>query len=159
MKMTGMTKAVASMVVMSALVLAPAAWAGECKQVHGDLIERDATEGCLNPARPCFLGELDANHGLRGVTHFQGQEGRAALTNAPGWITYTGLFHYTLEKGTLVAREVGVTSNSFVTAHHQILEGTGELAGATGYLFVSGIHTGDSAGTIITRVTGEICLP
>ncbi len=159
MTMMAKAKAVGSVAAVSALALAPAAWAGECKKVHADLTEYRSTEGCLDQARSCFLGEVDGNHGLRGVTHFQAQEGRAALTTAPGWISYAGFFHYTLARGTLVVRETGVTSNGYVTAHQQILEGTGAFAGATGYLFVSGIHLGDSASTIVTAVTGELCLP
>ena len=34
MTMTGMTKAVSSVVVASALAFAPAAWAGQCKEIH-----------------------------------------------------------------------------------------------------------------------------
>ncbi|NTX01684.1 MULTISPECIES: hypothetical protein [Myxococcus] len=151
-------KVVSSMVAVSVVAFAPAVWAEHCHKVHADLIEHPATEGCLNGATRCFLGEVDGNHGLRGVTHFKAQEARLALTTAPGWLSYAGFFHYTLEKGTLVARETGVTNAGYVTAHHEILEGTGKFAGATGYLFVSGLLL-DNGNRIVTRVTGEICTP
>jgi hypothetical protein len=158
MKTRDVVKAVASMMSVGALVLAPAAWGGECKQVHGVLVERPSTEGCLNPARSCFLGEVNANHGLLGTTHFQGLEGRAAPPGSPGWSSYNGFFHYTLQGGTLVMRETGLTGLGFVTAHQQILEGTGKFAGATGYFFVSGLWV-DGNTRIATEVSGEICLP
>jgi hypothetical protein len=158
MKTRDVVRAVAAVSMVGALGFTSAAWAGECKQVHGVLVERPSTEGCLNPARSCFLGDVDANHGLHGTTHFQGQESRAAPPSSPGWISYNGFFHYFLEGGTLVMRETGVTGAGFVTAHQQIVEGTGKFAGATGYLFVSGRWVDENT-RISTRVSGELCLP
>lgn len=159
MKTHEVMKAVASVLSVGALLLAPAAGASECKEVHGVLVEHPSTEGCLNPARSCFLGEVDANHGLQGSTHFQGQESRAAPPGSPGWFSYNGTFHYSLQGGTLVVRETGITgATGFVTAHQQIVEGTGKFAGATGYLFVSGRWVDDDT-RISTKLSGEICLP
>lgn len=158
MSAAGVMKAVMTVVPVGVLALASAAWAGECKKVHAELVEYPATEGCLDPARVCFLGEVKGNHGLSGVTHFQAEEGRAAPPGSPGWVSYNGFFHYTLEKGTLVMRETGITGPGIVMAHHQILYGTGEFAGATGYLFVSGTKN-DTATLITTQVTGQLCLP
>ena len=158
MKTHEVMKAVASVVSVGALLLAPAAGASECKEVHGVLVEQPSTEGCLDPTRSCFLGEVHANHGLQGTTHFQGQESRAAPPGSPGWFSYNGTFHYTLQGGTLVMRETGLTGAGFVTAHKQILEGTGKFAGATGYFFVSGLWV-DGNTRISTQVSGEICLP
>lgn len=159
MTMQDVVRAVASMMSVGALVLAPAAWADACKEVHGVLVEQPSTQGCLNPARSCFLGEVHANHGLQGTTHFQGQETRAAPPGSPGWFSYNGTFHYYLEGGTLVMRETGITgATGFVTTHQQIVEGTGRFAGATGYLFVSGRWVDDDT-RISTRVSGELCLP
>jgi hypothetical protein len=151
-------KAVVSVGAVGVMVLASGAWADECKAVHAQLTEHRVTEGCPNPARPCFPGEVDGNHGLRGTTFFQAEDARAALTGSPGWFSYNGFFEYVLARGTLRVRETGVTNAGFVTAQHQILEGTGEFAGATGYLFVSGRKL-DGGATLVTEITGELCLP
>ncbi len=139
--------------------MAPAAWAGECKPVHADLVEHKSTTGCVAPATVCFHGEVDGNHGLHGTTYFNSDSARLGPATAPGWVSYSGLFQYSLEDGsTLGMREVGVTSPGAVTAYQEILEGTGSLAGASGYFFVSGFKSPDGE-TITTQITGEICLP
>ncbi|MCY1023874.1 hypothetical protein [Pyxidicoccus sp. MSG2] len=158
MRVASVMKALAVVVPVYVLAYAPTARAGGCKEFHADLVEHKSTQGCLNPARSCFLGEVEGNHGLRGVTHFQGEEVRALTPGSPGWVSYNGFFHYTLKEGTLVARETGITNAGFVTAHHQIVDGTGAFAGATGYFFVSGVKF-DNGDTIVTRVTGELCIP
>ena len=53
-------------------------------------------------------------------------------------------------------RETGVTVPGAVTAHQRIVEGSGDFAGVTGYLFVSGTR---ASGVITTRVDGEFCYP
>src|SRR5699024_2428011 len=111
------------------------------------------------PGHPtCFIGEVDGNHGLRGTTYFKADPEAVRIPASPEFLGYSGVFEYTTDRGTLVARESGVTSTAqqAVTAHQRIVEATGEYAGATGYFFVSGLNTGDR---VTTTVSGEICRP
>jgi hypothetical protein len=135
-----------------------------CKDVQADLAEDRSTTGC-KPGHPvCFLGQVDGNHGLRGTTYFRGDSSAAGpSTGLQGFVSYSGVFEYTTDRGTLVMRETGVTNTSTglpqsgaVTAYQQIQDATGEFAGATGYFFVSGFNHG---GHVVTRVTGSICTP
>ena len=148
------------LLVLLTLATAPAlAHGNKCKKIHADLVEISSTEGCNPGLATCFLGEVDGNHGVRGVTHFNGDAGAAGPATSPGFISYSGPFEYRLEKGTLTMRETGVTTSGpaagVVTAYQKIVAGTGEFAGATGYFFVSGLK--DGHGMIDTFINGEIC--
>lgn len=146
------------------LALLPArAYAAECKAIHADLVEITATEGCDAGETSCFLGEVTGNHGLRGTTHFNADSAaRAPTTASPGFISYSGPFQYRTATGNLDMRETGVSNlgtgapqSGAVTAYQQIVGGTGEFAGATGFFFVSGRNTN---GVIETTISGELCL-
>ncbi|HEX6928478.1 MAG TPA: hypothetical protein VF267_04470 [Gammaproteobacteria bacterium] len=148
--------------VVFAQLLAAPAQAQVCKAIHADLVEVRTTEGCDPGLAFCFIGAINGNHGLRGVTHFRGDSGAAGpSTGLPGFISYSGPFQYRTAAGVLDVRETGVTNTSTglpqsgaVTAYQQILGGTGEYEGATGFLFVSGRNTD---GVIETRIFGELC--
>ena len=127
-----------------------------CKRVRADLVEVSSTEGCKPGHASCFLGEVDGNNGLNGVTYFKGDSSGTAPPTSPGSYPYSGLFEYHTGKGSLFMRETGITVPGAVTAHQAILEGTGDYAGATGYFFVSGLRAN---GVIDTQITGEICYP
>ena len=68
------------------------------------------------------------------------------LPCAPTFRSYVGNFEYFTANGTLTMREMGMTEppdvnnpeSGVVNAFQRIVAGTGEFAGATGYLFVSG---------------------
>jgi hypothetical protein len=144
---------------------APAQEAGPvCKAVHADLVEARSTTGCKPEHSSCFLGEVDGNHGLRGTTYFRGEEGALFPPGAPTFRSYVGTFEYTTPSGTLTMREMGLTEppdasnpeSGVVNAFQRIVSGTGEYAGATGYLFVSGFNRNQR---IVTNVYGEICRP
>lgn len=134
-----------------------------CKSILADLVEVRATQGCNPGLSVCFLGEVEGNHGLRGTTHFRGDSGAAGpATGSAGFISYSGPFQYRTATGNIDMRETGVTNTSSglpqsgaVTAYQQVVGGSGEYQGATGYLFVSGRNVG---GVISTRVFGELCL-
>lgn len=136
----------------------------ECKAVHADLVERLSTDGCRPGDASCFLGEVDGNHGLRGTTYFKGEQGAAFPSGAPTFRSYVGNFEYTTATGTLTMREMGFSepsanstpSGGVVNAFQRIVDGTGEFAGATGYLFVSGFNR---SGHVVTTVGGTICTP
>lgn len=130
----------------------------KCKPVHADLVENRSTDGC-KPSHPvCFLGEVDGNHGLRGTTYFRADSATAPIPTSPQFVGYSGVFEYITDRGTLTARESGVTSPSqqVVTAHQRITDATGDFAGATGFFFVRGSNDGQR---VVTKVTGEICYP
>lgn len=141
--------------LLLALSCAPA-WADDCKRIHADLVEVAATEGCNPGLESCFLGEVDGNHGLNGVTHFKADSAAAGPPTSPGFISYSGNFEYRTAHGDLHMRETGVTSPGVVTAHQSIVDATGRYAGASGDFFVSGFK---EDGVITTRVWGEICYP
>jgi hypothetical protein len=139
---------------------APAA--PSCKAIHADLVEAQSTTSC-KPGHPvCFLGEVDGNHGLRGTTYFRGEQGALFPPTAPTFRSYVGTFEYTTSSGTLTMREMGMTEppnasnpeSGVVNAFQRIVSGTGEFAGATGYLFVSGFNRNQQ---VVTTVRGEIC--
>jgi hypothetical protein len=151
--------ALLAMLAASALVAIPAT-AGNCKKIHADLDEIQSTQGCNPGLSSCFLGEVDGNHGLRGVTHFAADSAvSTSPSTSPNFIIYSGPFEYRTRRGNITVRETGVTtrgSEGVVTAYQEIVSGTGAFAGATGHFFVSGQKTG---GTVDTFVNGEICGP
>jgi hypothetical protein len=138
--------------------------AATCKEVHADLVEVQSTTEC-KPGHPvCFLGEVDGNHGLRGMTYFRGEQGALFPSTAPTFRSYVGSFEYTTASGTLTMREMGLTEpftasnpeSGVVNAFQRIVSGTGEFEGATGYLFVSGFNRNQR---VVTTVHGELCVP
>lgn len=149
--------------VILAQLLVTSAEAQTCKAIHADLVETLTLEGCDPGLSYCFIGSVNGNHGLRGVTHFKDDStATGPVTALEGFISYSGSFQYRTGHGTLDVRETGVTNTSTglpqsgaVTAYQQILGGTGEYEGATGFLFVNGRNTD---GVIETRVFGELCL-
>jgi hypothetical protein len=135
----------------------------KCWSVRADLVEDFSTVGCAPPSTSCFLGEVDGNRGLRGTTRFDGDSGAAGPSTSPGFISYSGIFEYFTERGTLIARETGVVNTTTgnpesgaVTAYQKIIDANGELTGATGFFFVSGFSINSH---LDTKVTGRICLP
>jgi hypothetical protein len=146
-------------IIVALAVAAAPARADECKKIHADLVEVSATQGCNPGLASCFLGEVDGNHGLRGTTHFAADSARLGPATSPSFISYSGPFEYRTADGNIDMRETGVTTNGsdgVVTAYQQIVGGTGQFAGATGYFFVSG-HKG--GGMVTTFIDGEICHP
>lgn len=145
--------------VLSVLAAAPAL-AGQCKKIHADLDEVSSTTGCNAGLSSCFLGVVDGNHGLRGTSHFAADSAvSTSPATSPNFIIYSGPFEYRTARGTITARETGVTTRGpegIVTAYQEIVSGTGAYAGSTGHFFVSGHKTG---GTVETFVNGEICRP
>jgi hypothetical protein len=141
-----------------------AAGSPRCKKIHGDLLEQPSTTGCKPEHTSCFLGEVDANHGLRGTTYFKGDANSTVLypPTAPTFRGYTGNFEYITHRGTLIMKEMGMTEpfnasnpqSGVVNAYQRVVGGTGDFEGATGYLFVSGFNRNQR---VVTTVHGEIC--
>jgi hypothetical protein len=134
----------------------------KCKAVHADLVENRSETCRPGDAPPCFLGEVDGNHGLRGTTYFKGEAGALFPSGAPTFRSYVGNFEYTTATGTITMREMGLSEPSanttpdggVVNAYQRVVSGTGEFEGATGSLFVSGFNRN---GYILTTVHGTIC--
>lgn len=134
-----------------------------CKRIEATLVETPSTTGCKPEHTSCFLGEARGNRGFRASTYFKGDSAGVAPPATPDFLPYSGRFEYTTSHGTLVMRETGLTNQSqgnpesgAVTAYQKVVEATGDLAGSTGYFFVSGFNRD---GRILTRVFGEICTP
>jgi hypothetical protein len=135
-----------------------------CKSIHADLVEDRSTTACKPGHAVCFLGDVDGNQGLRGTTYFRADSSAPGpSTGLAGFISYSGQFEYTTDRGVLITRETGVSNQSTgapesgaVTAYQKIIDATGELAGATGHFFVSGFSR---SGHVVTEITGEICFP
>lgn len=135
-----------------------------CKAVHADLVENRAETCRPGDAPPCFHGEVDGNHGLRGTTYFKGEASALFPSGAPTFRSYVGNFEYATATGTLTMREMGLTEPPAVTtpnggvvnAFQRVVSGTGEFEGATGFLFVSGFNR---SGHVLTTVHGTICTP
>jgi hypothetical protein len=134
-----------------------------CKRIHGDLVEAQTTVGCKPEHTSCFLGEVDANHGLRGTTYFKG-DANSGVTypTAPTFRGYTGNFEYITARGTLLMKEMGMIEpftagnpqSGVVNAYQRVVGGTDEFEGATGYLFVSGFNRNQR---VVTTLHGVIC--
>jgi hypothetical protein len=150
-------------VAMASTAIARQATNSTCKAIHAVMSEQRVTEGCKPGHAFCFVGEVAGNHGMRGTTYFKADGTGSRPTTSPDFLPYSGPFEYTLENGTLVTRETGVSNSSqgqlesgAVTAFQKIVEGTGALSGTTGYFFVSGFSRN---GRVETTVTGEVCFP
>lgn len=138
--------------------------AAECNAVHATMDEERMTTGCNAGLAACFLGVVEGNHGLRGTTHFASDSFvQTSPATSPGFIIYSGPFEYRTATGTLMMRETGVSngttgqpSSGAITAYQQIVSGTGDFEGATGYFFVSGRRV---SGVVTTQLSGELCMP
>lgn len=132
-----------------------------CKKIHATIVDTQVTEGCTSPNRFCAAGVVEGNHGLNGTTYFRMDGAVRGPATAPGSIATSGVLVYTAADGTLTVRESGLSglmespAEGFFTAFQEVLEGTGEYAGATGHLWVAGHRTGS---LFEARVTGVLCL-
>ena len=135
-----------------------------CKAIHATLVEDRTTTGCKPGQSFCFVGVVDGNQGLRGATNFKGDSSvPTGPATSPNFRIYSGPFEYTTATGTLLMRSTGVThvvpnlpDSGAVTEYQHVQSGTGEYAGVTGYLFVSGFNRDNH---LETFVNGQLCWP
>ena len=148
-----------------ALAQDPAGQSGpSCKAIHATLVEDRSTTGCKPDQTFCFIGAVDGNQGLRGTTNFKGDSSvPTGPATSPNFRIYSGPFEYTTANGTLLMRSTGVThvvpnlpDSGAVTEYQHVQWGTGEYAGVTGYLFVSGFNRSNH---LETFVNGQLCWP
>jgi hypothetical protein len=115
------------------------------------------TDGCTSPNNFCTAGTVRGNHGLNGTTYFRMDGAVRGPATAPGSIATSGVLVYSTRRGTLTVRESGLSGlGAFFTAFQEVLEGTGEYAGATGHLWVAGEQVDNH---FEAEVTGVICSP
>jgi hypothetical protein len=149
----------------SAFAQDPAGESGrDCKAIHATLVEDRTTTGCKPGQSFCFVGQVDGNQGLRGTSNFKGDSSvPTGPATSPNFRIYSGPFEYTTATGTLLMRATGVTQpfpnlpdTGVVTEYQHVQSGTGEYAGVTGYLFVSGFNRDNH---VETFVNGQLCWP
>jgi hypothetical protein len=139
-----------------------------CENVSGQL-EEDLADPANCPAdHPrCFTGAIDGHH-IHATTQFFGEGAVAAPPASPNWFAYSGVTTYTMEHGSITTRETGLVTNVPIPdaelpngraslSMEVITSGTGDLAGATGYLFVNGFV--DDTNHVSSLVMGKICRP
>ena len=138
------------------------ALADSCKKIHATIVDVQVTEGCTSPNRFCAAGTVEGNHGFNGTTYFRMDGAVRGPATAPGSLATSGILVYTTDDGTLTVRESGLSGlietpgQGFFTAFQEVLEGTGEYAGATGHLWVLGERIGS---VFNADVRGVICWP
>jgi hypothetical protein len=137
------------------------AFAGECKKVQATINDAQVTEGCTSPNKFCAAGVVEGNHDLNGTTYFVMDGAVRGPATAPGSVATSGILIYTTDRGTLTVRESGLSGlqesgAGYFTAFQQVLEGTGDYAGATGHMWVLGEVRENG---FESAVEGVICEP
>jgi hypothetical protein len=139
-----------------------------CDDVRGDLEEDPGTAAECPADHPrCFVGAIDGHH-LRATTLFYAEGAVAAPPTSPNWFAYSGVNTYTTEHGSFATRETGLVSSVPIPdatlpngraslSMEVITSGTGDLANATGYLFVNGFA--DDNNHVSSVIMGKICRP
>jgi hypothetical protein len=157
----------------AAVMLAPRSASADrhgprCEAVSGRLEEDPGGAASCPAGHPgCFIGAVDG-HKLHATTVFFAEGAAAAPPASPGWFSYSGVTTYTMQRGTLITRETRLFSNFAIPeaaldgggaslSMEVITGGTGELAGATGYLFVTGFI--DDNNHVSSSVAGQLCTP
>jgi hypothetical protein len=132
-----------------------------CRTIRGVINDVQVTDGCTSPNRFCAAGTVDGNRNFRGTTYFVMDGAVRGPTTAPGTLATSGLLTYTLDGGTLVVRESGMSGfvqgdDKFFTAFQQVESGTGRYAGASGHFYVLGQALPDH---FEAEIEGELCTP
>jgi hypothetical protein len=140
----------------------------QCENVSGDLEEDLGGAANCPPDHPgCFIGHLHG-HNIDATTQFFGEGAADTPPTSPDWFSYSGVTTYTMHHGSITTRETGLASTVAIVdaptddsaaslSMEVITSGTGDLAGATGYLFVTGFV--DDTSHVSSTVVGKICTP
>ena len=130
-----------------------------CKPIHA--VQRDVliTENCPSPIGFCAAGTITGNHGLRGTTFYSSRGFHPVPGEEPTRQVVVGTSTFTTDDGVIIVEDLSVfdTVRGTFAGVAPITEGTGRFAGATGDILTVGRVLPD--GSLITDVTGEICLP
>jgi hypothetical protein len=130
--------------------------AGDCDQIHAVIIDAQVTDGCTSPNKFCAAGVVIGDHGLIGKTYFITDSAIVGPPTRPGSIAASGILVYTTSRGTLTARESGLSLGAYFSNFDEILSGTGDFAGATGHFWLAGQQVQNH---FETNVTGVLCRP
>ena len=147
-------------IILALTIGAPVAVAHEhCRPVRATLTAQLATASCDSPFGLCTTGELRGD--LHGTTRFTvltlaGSAGLATLEPA-STLSYLGRFVLTTRHGTLTISDVGLLDGAIGAFSEiwRVTGGTGDHAGATGTLWLTG--TTSATGAFDGTVTGHIC--
>jgi hypothetical protein len=130
-----------------------------CKPIHA--VQRDVlvTENCPSPIGFCAAGTITGNHGLRGTTFYSSRGFHPVPGEEPTRQVVVGTTTFTTDDGVIIIEDLSVfeTVRGTFAGVAPIVEGTGRFAGATGDILTVGRVLPD--GSLITDVSGEICLP
>ena len=141
-----------------------------CEMVGGQLEEDPGGAANCPAGHPnCFMGAVDGQR-LHATTLFFAESAVVGPETSPNWIAYSGVTTYTMDhdRGSITTRETGLVTtvpipeaeleNGRASLSMEVItSGTGEFAGATGYLFVNGFS--DPNKHVSSLVTGKICRP
>jgi hypothetical protein len=142
--------------VAAAPALAAPEGNGDCAQIHAVIIDAQVTDGCTSPNKFCAAGVVIGDHGLTGKTYFTTDSAILGPPTRPGSIAASGIIVYTTSRGTLTARESGLSLGTYFSNFDEILSGTGDFAGATGHFWLAGQQVQSH---FETDVTGVLCRP
>jgi len=135
---------------------------GRCVRLKGKggIRSSQVTTGCTSPVGLCTAGVYQGEWFLEGTTSFVADAlapsaGLPGAVEAPTTLSYSGLLTITTPDGTLTTRDTGIfdTANGLFAARDLVVGGTGDFAGATGYIF----WTGTGVTEFDARSTGELC--
>ncbi len=124
--------------------------------VNGQLVSQVLTAGCTSPIGLCTAGSL--NGGIQGDFVFTAAS--LAPTNVPTVLSYTGTIVIHTKTGNINIRDAGIfdtTGNGPVVDLSTVTGGTGDFAGASGYLEIFGTFTFAAGGNSDYR--GKLVLP
>jgi hypothetical protein len=153
---------IAFVLIISGAVGVAAASASECHQVRGHLVESLVTVGCNSPVNICTVAQLFG--AIRGTAHFTASAVVSSATTAVLFVTGKTVIvdaQVAGQRGTLTVEDAAAfrtNDGGDLVDIQTITGGTGDLAGATGSLRVSGTFLLDT-GSGSSTYEGVVCLP
>ena len=150
---------IAFVLIISGAVGVAAASASECHQVRGHLVETLVTVGCNSPVNICTVAQLFG--AIRGTAHFTASAVVPSATTAVLFVTGKTVIddaQVAGQRGTLTVEDAAAFNGDDLVDIQTITGGTGNLAGATGSLRVSGTFLVDT-GSGSSTYEGVVCLP
>lgn len=136
-----------------------------CKQMEVEVVDQRRVEGCT--AQYCTTGTIRGPHGFNGSIDADFDSIVAGPTTTPEpsrTVSFSSVSTITTSRGTLNARETGISSagavepsRRFFAGFGEFIGGTGHYAGATGWLMFGGRNT-DGLNVTDTMLV-MLCLP